>query len=52
MIPVRLMPEIMPSFPVAVVREGEDWGAANSRAAAKAAAAKAESEGGAATQGA
>jgi large subunit ribosomal protein L9 len=42
---VRLMPEILPSFQVAVVRDGEDWQAANSRAAAKAAVAKAESEG-------
>jgi large subunit ribosomal protein L9 len=46
---VRLMPEIAPTFQVAVVRDGEDWQAANSRAAAKAAAAKAASEGEAAT---
>lgn len=41
---VRLMPEIAPTFQVAVVREGEDWKAADNRAAAKAAAAKAQSE--------
>lgn len=49
---VRLMPEIAPTFQVAVVRDGEDWQAANSRAAAKAAAAKAASEGEAATESA
>lgn len=35
---VRLMPEITPTFQVAVVREGEDWKAAEARVAAKAAA--------------
>lgn len=43
-ISVRLMPEITPTFQVAVVREGENWAAAESRAATKAAAAKAQSE--------
>jgi len=41
---VRLMPEIVPTFEIAVVREGEDWAAAERRAAAKAAAAKVGSE--------
>lgn len=41
---VRLMPEIAPTFQVAVVRDGEDWKAAEARAAAKAAAAKAASD--------
>lgn len=41
---VRLMPEIAPTFQVAVVRDGEDWKAADARAAAKAAAAKAASD--------
>lgn len=47
---VRLMPEIAPSFQVAVVREGEEWSAADSRAAAKAAAAKVEDEGAAGSE--
>ncbi|MBX3009853.1 MAG: 50S ribosomal protein L9 [Caldilineaceae bacterium] len=41
-ITVRLMPEVAPTFHVAVVREGEDWAAAQNRAAAKTAATKAE----------
>lgn len=43
---IRLMPEVAGTFKVAVVREGEDWNAAEARAAAKAAkaAAKAEAE--------
>lgn len=41
---VRLMPEVTGTFKVAVVREGEDWTAADARAAAQAAAAKAEDE--------
>lgn len=38
---LRLMPEVSASFQVAVVREGEDWAAAEARSAAKAAAAAA-----------
>ena len=34
---IRLMPDIAATFQVAVVREGEDWAAAEKRAAAKAA---------------
>ncbi len=34
---IRLMPEVTVSFQVAVVREGEDWAAAEARRAAKAA---------------
>ena len=34
---IRLMPEVTVSFQVAVVREGEDWAAAEARQAAKAA---------------
>ena len=41
---VRLMPEIAATFKVAVVREGEDWKAADNRVSAKAAAAKAQLE--------
>lgn len=33
---IRLMPEVSAKFNVAVVREGEDWAAAEARAAAKA----------------
>lgn len=51
-ITVRLMPEIVPTFQVAVVREGEDWKAADARAAAKAAAAKAASDSEAAAENA
>jgi len=43
-ITIRLLPEIVPTFQVAVVREGENWKAADNRAAAKAAAEKANSE--------
>ena len=32
---IRMMPEVHANFQVAVVREGEDWAAAQSRAAAK-----------------
>ena len=46
------MPEIVPTFQVAVVREGEDWKAADARAAAKAAAAKAASDSEAAAENA
>ena len=49
---VRLMPEIVPTFQVAVVREGEDWKAADAKAAAKAAAAKAASDSEAAAENA
>lgn len=38
---IRLMPEVQSSFRVAVVRDGEDWAAAEARTAARAAAAKA-----------
>ena len=38
---IRLMPEVTAAFHVAVVREGEDWAAAEARAAAKAAKAQA-----------
>lgn len=38
---IRLMPEVTAAFHVAVVREGEDWVAAEARAAAKAAKAQA-----------
>ena len=38
---LRLMPEVSANFQVAVVREGEDWAAAEARAAAKAAKAEA-----------
>jgi large subunit ribosomal protein L9 len=41
---VRLMPEITATFKVAVVREGEDWKAADDRVSAKAAADKAQRE--------
>ena len=34
---IRMMPEVHANFQVAVVREGEDWAAAQTRAAAKAA---------------
>lgn len=40
-ISIRLMPEVTAAFQVAVVREGEDWAAAEARAAAKAAKAQA-----------
>jgi large subunit ribosomal protein L9 len=40
-ISIRLMPEVTAAFQVAVVREGEDWAAAEARAAAKAAKAEA-----------
>jgi large subunit ribosomal protein L9 len=36
-IPIRLMPEVMPTFTVAVVREGEGWAEAEARQAAKSA---------------
>ena len=39
---IRLMPEVAATFKVAVVREGENWNAAEARAAAKAAAAAAK----------
>lgn len=39
---VRLMPEVSASFKVAVVRDGENWAAAEARIAAKQAAAQAE----------
>ena len=35
---IRLMPEVAATFKVAIVREGENWNAAEARAAAKAAA--------------
>lgn len=38
---IRMMPEVHANFQVAVVREGEDWAAAQARAAAKAAKARA-----------
>jgi len=38
---VRLMPEVAATFKVAVVRDGENWGAAEARVAAKQAAAQA-----------
>ncbi|MEZ4674993.1 MAG: 50S ribosomal protein L9 [Caldilineaceae bacterium] len=41
---LRLMPEVAPTFTVAVVREGEGWADAEARAAAQAAAQKAEAE--------
>jgi len=41
---VRLMPEVNADFTVAVVREGENWAAAEAREAAKAAAIQAEAE--------
>lgn len=41
---LRLMPEVTADFQVAVVREDENWAAAEARAAAKAAAAKAAEE--------
>lgn len=41
---VRLMPEIAATFKVAVVREGEDWKAADDRVSAKTAADKAQRE--------
>jgi len=37
---IRMMPEVHANFQVAVVREGEDWAAAQARAAAKAAKAR------------
>ncbi len=37
-LPIRLMQDVTATFQVAVVREGEDWTAAEARAAAKAAA--------------
>ena len=40
-ISIRLMPEVIAAFQVAVVREGEDWAAAEARAIAKAAKAQA-----------
>ncbi len=43
-ITIRLLPEIAPTFQVAVVREGESWKSAENRAAAKTAAEKANSE--------
>ena len=41
---IRLMPEVAATFKVAVVREGEDWNAAEARAAAKAAKAAAQAQ--------
>ena len=41
---VRLMPEVTADFVVAVVREGENWAAAEARAAAQAAAKQANDE--------
>ena len=41
---VRLMPDVTPSFTVAVVREGEGWPEAEARAAAQAAVEAAEAE--------
>lgn len=43
-VPVRLMPEVEPTFLVAVVREGETWADADAHAAAKAAATQAAQE--------
>ncbi|WP_297635824.1 50S ribosomal L9 C-terminal domain-containing protein [Caldilinea sp.] len=37
---IRLMPDVTATFQVGVVREGEDWAAAEARQAAKAAAAQ------------